>query len=88
MNLFHADKSCKSLTFSLNAIKPGIVSKNFEVAQWACRLFSKIAFEIYETNLLIFAWEWFVGDNGGFHTVLLGMKRHPDLRELVLSILL
>jgi len=25
---------------------------------------------------------WFVGENRGFYTALLGMKRHTDLKEL------
>lgn len=33
--------------------------------------------------MLAAGWEWFVGENGGLVTALLGLKRHPDLRDLV-----
>lgn len=60
-----------------------------EVAQWSARLFSKLAFELSDANLLNTAWEWFIGETGGgLSTALLGLKRHPDLNELVVSILL
>jgi len=38
-----------------------------------------LAFEVGQTSMLKPAWEWFVGEYRGLHTVLLGMKRHPDL---------
>ena len=37
--------------FTLNALKPGLVSKSFDVAEWAARLFSKLAFEFGDNNL-------------------------------------
>jgi hypothetical protein len=43
-------------------LKPGLISKNFDVATWSARLFSKLAFEFKENNLLPEAWEWFIGD--------------------------
>jgi hypothetical protein len=69
-------------------LKPGLVSKNMEVASWSARFFSKIAFELGETNLFAGCWDWFISEHGGLSTSLLGLKRHPDLKELVVSILL
>lgn len=34
------------------------------------------------------AWEWLTGDAGGLNTILLGIKRHTDLKENILNILL
>jgi len=74
--------------FTLNALKPGLVSKSFDVAEWASRLFSKLAFEFGDNNLLSHSWEWFVGESGGLNTTLLSLKRHPDLLSLIVSTLL
>jgi hypothetical protein len=65
-------------------LKPGLVSKSFDVAEWAARLFSKLAFEFGDNNLLSYSWEWFVGESGGLNTTLLSLKRHPDLLSLVI----
>ena len=65
-----------------------MVSKSYEVAEWAARLFSRLAFDFGETNLLVHAWEWFIGDGGGLNTTLLSLKRHPDLKSLIVTILL
>ena len=51
-------------------------------------MFSKLAFELAETSLLNVAWEWFVGEGNGLNTTLLGLKRHPDLKDHIVSILL
>jgi hypothetical protein len=88
IRLFKEDPTRKSMSFTLNALKPGMVSKSYEVAEWAARLFSRLAFEFGESNLLVHAWEWFVGDGGGLNTTLLSLKRHPDLRSLIVTILL
>jgi hypothetical protein len=65
-----------------------MVSKNFDVAVWTAKLLSKLALDFSENNLLMNAWEWFVSDNGGLPTCLLGLKRHPDLKDSVVNILL
>ncbi|KAL4496244.1 hypothetical protein ABPG72_012981 [Tetrahymena utriculariae] len=88
LQLFLEDPTKKSMHFSMNCLKPGIVSKSFEVATWAARLFSKLALEFSESNLLTVSWDWFVGENGGLNTTLLGLKRHPDMKDLVVQILL
>lgn len=89
MRLFNEDPSHQSMQFSLNALKPGLVSKSFEVAEWAARLFSKLAFEFGENIILYHAWEWFVGPEGqGLNMLLLGLKRHPDIKNLTVTTLL
>lgn len=45
----------------MNALKPGLVAKSFDVAEWAARLFSKLAFDFNDNILLMHAWEWFIG---------------------------
>lgn len=41
--LFQEDQTKKSITFSLQALKAGMISKSFEVAYEAVRLFNKLA---------------------------------------------
>lgn len=62
IKLFLEDTTRKNLHFTLNALKPGLVSKSFDVAEWSARLFSKLAFEFADSNLLMNAWEWFIGE--------------------------
>lgn len=57
------------------------MSKNLEVAQWASRVIAKLAFDFPDYNLLQNGWDWFVGEGQGLHISLLGLKRHPDLKE-------
>ena len=63
----------------LYALKPGFISKNEKVAELAIELFGKLG-KIYE---------WFVGeDSKCATTLLLGLKRHADLREKYWMLLL
>jgi hypothetical protein len=42
-----------------------------------------------ENNQILLAWDWFVNeDGGGLYTALMGLKRHPDLREVVVNMIL
>jgi len=61
------------MLFALNGMKPGLISKSFDVSNWAARLFSKIAFELADSKLASLSWEWFVGESKGISTVLMGM---------------
>jgi hypothetical protein len=42
-----------TLFIILNALKGGFLSENEEVVNWCCRLFSKIAYEFWETAEMI-----------------------------------
>jgi hypothetical protein len=53
IKLFLDDSTKKSIQFSLNAIKPGLVSRSYEVAQWACRLYAKLGTDILQNNLIL-----------------------------------
>jgi len=47
----------------MNSFKPGLVSKNFDVALWSSRLLSKLSFLIAHgkhKDLRKFGFEWFV----------------------------
>ncbi len=42
-----------------------------------------------ENNLILAIWEWFVNEEGGgLATSLLSIKRHPDLRDLIVNMIL
>lgn len=63
----------------LYALKPGFISKNEKVAELAIELFGKLG-KIYE---------WFAGeDSKCATTLLLGLKRHSELREKYWMLLL
>lgn len=63
----------------LYALKPGFISKNQKVAELTLELFGQLG-DIYQ---------WFVGEEGKCAgTLLLGLKRHPSLRELYWHLLL
>jgi hypothetical protein len=46
--------------FFLQIIKPSLLSKSEEIAQWGCRILSKIANELAEKQMLPLAYDWFV----------------------------
>lgn len=73
-SLFENDS--KSEAFTLYALKPGLVSKSPEVVQLTIDLFKE--FEIYE---------WFIGESKCLLTLLLGVKRHPDLNYSYVDLL-
>lgn len=64
------------------------MSRSYDVAEWTARLFSKFAFEFADSPLLMHMWDWFVGEGQGYSSTLMSLKRHPDLRNLVVDILL
>lgn len=69
-------------------MKPGFASRSFEIAHWTARIFSKLTFEFLRSNLHVGCWEWFISEGGGLISTIHCLKRHPDLKEYVLNILL
>lgn len=74
--------------FFLQVVKPALLSKSEEVAQWACRLLSRIAHELANRDLLPLAYDWFVREAGGLSTTLLALTRHPKLNQHVVGFIL
>jgi len=75
----------------MNSFKPGLVSKNYEVALWASRLLSKLSFLIAhnkDRKLLKYGYKWFVSNYGGLHSCILSLRRHNYTRETILEIML
>jgi hypothetical protein len=75
----------------MNSFKPGLVSKNYEVALWASRLLSKLAYHIAHGKnklLLEVGYNWFISRFGGLHSAILSIRRHNDIRETILEIML
>lgn len=68
------------------ACKSGLVSKNQEVVQWACKFYSKLALEFANSNLINSGWEWFISEHGGLYSCLLGLRRHPDIADDIISV--
>ena len=87
VDLIQNDKTMNALVFAQTAIKPGFLSKNFEVAEWTCTLFSKLGFEFANRDLLQHAWEWFSSEVGGLNSCILCLKRHYELSDAIVSVL-
>jgi len=49
---------------------------------------SKISFELGLKNLLSPIWHWFCQDYSGLHACILCMKRHPEIIENVVTVIL
>ena len=71
-----------------HAVKVGLVSKDFEVAQNACKFFQKLAYEYFSQDLLSHAWEWFVSEQGGLQYCLLCIKRHPEIADHAIGVII
>jgi len=69
------------------ACRPGLLSKNAQVVEWCCKFFAKLALEFTNKQMMPLAWEWFVSEHGGMQGCLLGLKRHPQLAENIISVL-
>jgi hypothetical protein len=74
--------------FFLQVLKPTLLSKSEEVAQWGCRLLSRIAHELANQSLLPLAYDWFVREAGGLSTTMLALARHPKLNQHVVGFIL
>ena len=85
LQLVIKEESTGSVPTILQALKPGLYSKNEEVAQWTCRFLSKIAFYFSNVELLPAAWEWFTAVNGGLYAFFACLKRHPDTGPYVVA---
>lgn len=76
-----------TMVFVHHALKAGFISKDYDVAQTTCSLFQELAYEYLNQDLLGHAWEWFISEQGGLHYVLNCIKRHPDLAENAIKVL-
>lgn len=74
--------------FFLQIIKPSLLSKSEEIAQWGCRILSKVANELAERQMLPLAYDWFVREAGGLSTTILALSRHPKLNQHVVAYIL
>jgi hypothetical protein len=74
--------------FFLQVVKPALLSKSEEVAQWGCRILSKIAHELANQDMLPLAYDWFVREAGGLATTILALSRHPKLNQHVVGYIL
>lgn len=74
--LHETDKN--SLIFVLPILKPGLLSKNLEVVQWTCKVFSRLAMDLEERGLLQYVWTWFVGDKGCLELIVTLCGKYKD----------
>lgn len=77
-----------TMVFVHHGLKAGLVSKDFEVAQIACSFFQQLSYEYLNQDLLSYAWEWFVSDQGGLQYTLMCIKRHPEIAESAIRVII
>ncbi|CAD8059186.1 unnamed protein product [Paramecium sonneborni] len=82
--LFNEDSTKKSMIFALQALKPGLISKSYDVVYEAVRLFTRLG-SLIPVQLIR---EWFLENQGGLHTALMGAKRHPELVKFQVEMIL
>jgi hypothetical protein len=87
LNLIQNEEANGSVHSVMQIFKPGLLSKNYEVADWAARIIAKLGFEFANLDLLGTAWDWFTSKNGGLQTCILCLKRHPTMDENIVSIM-
>ena len=74
--------------FFLQVIKPSLLSKSEEIAQWGCRILSKIGYNLANQEMLPLAYDWFIREAGGLSTTILALSRHPKLNQHVVGYIL
>jgi hypothetical protein len=52
-----------NISLLLNVIKPALLSKDEEVADWGLRLLTKIAYELANNDLLFHVFHWTTKDS-------------------------
>ncbi|CAK88326.1 unnamed protein product (macronuclear) [Paramecium tetraurelia] len=82
--LFNEDATKKSMIFAFQALKPGLVSKSYDVVYEAVRLFTRLG-SLIPVQLIR---EWFLEDQGGLYTALMGARRHPELVQFQVELIL
>ena len=87
LQLVVKEESTGSVPLILQALKPGLLSKDEQVVKWACRIYSKLAFDFSNLELLPEAWEWFINEYGGLFASLASLKRHQDIGPNIVAMM-
>ena len=78
VQLIIREEAAGSVNMMLSALRSGFYSKSLETAQWCCRVFSKLAAELIDADLLPPSWDWFVSENGGLEGTLSCLSRYKS----------
>lgn len=87
------EEASGSVNLILSTLRPGFFSKNFETAQWTCRLFARLGADFLERDMLPAAWDvrfmqWFASEGGGIDACITTCKRFgPDIKASAVSVL-
>lgn len=74
-----------NLSIFLQAVKPGLVSKDEEVTRWALRIYNKVLFDLQDMDMHPVGYDWY--SNHGLNASLMCIKRHPDLVQQLSEVL-
>jgi hypothetical protein len=83
VTMINTDATHTTMHLFLGVIKPGLVSKSYEVAALSVKIFTKMSLLFHEKFLLDWAYEWFVSDDGALQTSVHAIKRHADLKPKI-----
>ena len=72
----------------LNIMKGGLYSKSKDVATWALKVLSKIAYDLANLELNKNSWEWFIAVDGGLDGAVYCMQKHPDVLAAAIEMLI
>lgn len=78
----------KNIELSLDCLKPGLISKNVDIAYLAGRCLTKTAYGLIEKNLIASAWDWFVMPNGGLEYLIAMLNIHDYTSEICVALIL
>ena len=93
---FHGESNSQGGMMLLNALKSGFFSECMPVAEWTCKLFSKIAMDFEQNSQLTDLYQWFIqvpsaknGQlGGGLEAVLYSLNKHSQIVEHVCNVIL
>ena len=83
-----ADESKKSLPRVLDIFKSGLISRDYEVARYTCRLYSNMSYILLENGALEQGYQWAVQPKSLMVVLVLCLKRHSSLIEEVVTVML
>lgn len=72
------EESYGSVKFVLQSLKSSLLSKSLDVTQWGCRVYSKILYDLANSEMLPDAWEWFSSLYGGFFSLNSAFEKWGD----------
>ena len=85
-NLMKKEES-GAIEMVLNIMKGGLYSKSQEVATWASKVLSKMAYDLSDVESGKGAWNWFVAVDGGLDSAVYCVQKHGEMLNAVVEMM-